>query len=215
MEACGPPLCWHFGASQGSSSGMPRPWQCQEPSPSELTAPLLSPQGGNACLQLQQLGPAAAAAHILLGSSRRPWAGGSLGTWRCQELGHSLQVQPCGDRDMGCCWLGLSPPAWHLFSIMGCFWPTLTLHFGVALGKVPSHDPVSQSTLLLSISPGCHRCRCCAHDAHRLGLVGDLLCCDISGIRVETCCSLRDTCAKPPSHTRRAASYWKVFNWAL
>lgn len=50
--------------------------RCQELSPAELTAPLLSPQGGNACLQLQQPGPAATAAHILLGSSRSPQSGG-------------------------------------------------------------------------------------------------------------------------------------------
>lgn len=69
MEACEPPLCWHFGAAQGSSSGVPRRWRCQERSPADLTAPCLSPQGGNACIQLQQPGPAAAAALILLGSS--------------------------------------------------------------------------------------------------------------------------------------------------
>lgn len=66
-----------------------------------------------------------------------PWVSGAArgsGTASGYSLG--------GDRDMGCCQLGLAPLAWHLFNIAGCFWPML--YFGVALGNVPIHGPVSQ-----------------------------------------------------------------------
>lgn len=48
---CEPPACWHFGIAVGSEVG----WLAGEghnSSPAELAAPLLSPQGGNACLHL-------------------------------------------------------------------------------------------------------------------------------------------------------------------
>lgn len=117
--------------------------RCGEPSPAELTAPLLSPQGGNACLQLQQPGPAAASAHSLPGSSRSPPAGGSLGTPGLP----GTRARPAGTGTRGtaggrCWWPGLAPPPWHLFDITGRFGPTL--RFGVALGDAPGRAPVSR-----------------------------------------------------------------------
>lgn len=159
MEACEPPPCWHFGAAQGSSGGVPRSWQCQavrRAFPSRAhRSPSLST--GWQCL------PSATAAQSCRcrstrppGEQPKPPAAGSLGTQCCQGLGHGLRVQPAGTGTWGipgrrCCWLALAPPAWHLFNITGRFWPML--HFGVALGNVPSHTPVSQRPLCCCSSP--------------------------------------------------------------
>lgn len=149
-EACKPPPCWHFGVAQGSRGGVLRRWQCQVVSRAFASRAHCSPSlsTGWQCL------PSATEAESCCCCSTRPPGEqlkspvrGSLGTQCCWGLRHGLQVQPVGTGTWGtkgrrCCWLGLAPPAWHLFSITECFCPLL--RHGVALGHVPSHVSVSQ-----------------------------------------------------------------------
>lgn len=212
VEDLDPPVMearWHFGATQGSSSGgpgevavpggagsLPQPSSPLPFSLHRVAMPAFS--YSSPLLPLPQHAASRGAAGAP--QSEGPWA-----PQGCQGLGHG----PRGTGTRGtaggrCWWPGLAPPPWHLFDITGRFGPTL--RFGVALGDAPGHAPVSQ------------RPPCCPSLFPRgtpAGLGGNSAWLRCLWDTSETCCSLRLTSAKPPSHARRAASYWKVFNWAL